>query len=455
MTYVAIGIDFGTSYTKAAARIEDGSVVALSQVRSPAFGTEHSGRLPRAVAWWKCFKDVLACLNSTLANRQLRVSSICVSGISPTLVAFDASQPDRAFAVLYSSLADREDGQSLSQRDPELTARRLAVLRTVSRNERFVAPCMTDLVGYVNWRLTGHLTLNGLSLAEMGIFCKGRSCDEIAITDCIAPRIVAPAEQIGSVIPASAAELGIDAGIPVCGGCSDTLGSIVGAGLVHASETMLYLGTFGSLLLLETDVSLLLNSAYCLSSPYQWLLSVPRFGPTIETLSHQWFGACTEEALRLLDQAAEKSRPGADGTLFLLPRWKNGLNEVGTFEIVAGRSGDAGDISRRARSVLEGLAYAVLALGVRSKVPMRTSGGGARSHIWLSALCTVLQQEIRSSDMSWEATGTADIASRLLWKDTSPVRSIYVASPQPHLDEEVIDDNLHRIKELYREHDWL
>ena len=322
--------------------------------------------------------------------------------------------------------------------------------------ERFVSPCMSDLVGYLNWRLTGNLTINSISLAETGMVGGVRDCDKFAVVDNITPRLVTPGEHIGETTRASAGELGIEAGIPVCGGCPDTMNSVVGAGLTHASETMLYLGTFGSLMRLEADVDALLNVANCPSPPYHWLLSVPGFGPEIESLSHRWFASLAEvDRLRKIDQEATQALPGAGGTLFLVPRWKGVMTPVGTYQFVADRNGEIGNIQRQARAVLEAIAYAVLVLGTHSGHVIKASGGGARSRAWLDTLSVVLNSDVHARYMTWEAIGTADIAAGLAWRSMAPVRPYYTSQRHPDTSRAVIDDNSQRVKELYYELDWL
>jgi xylulokinase len=456
MSEVAVGIDIGTSYTKGVARTVDGTVVAVYRKPSAQVRPDLSIDLRSAAAWWVDLKDVVRGLLFAYRPRQMRVTSICVSAIAPTLTVFDAAHPDCAYAILYSSLAELENGGSLSQCDPQLTKRRLAILTSVARKERFVSPSITDLVGYANWRLTGTLTINGISLAEMGMTQGVRDCDMLGVADGISPQLVAAGKQIGETTACSAGELGIESDIPVCGGCPDTMSSVVGAGLVRASETMLYLGTFGSILHLQRDVDALLDTTGWPSPPFRWLLSVPGLGPEIELLSQQWFGStAASDRLRVLDQAAVEAPPGAEGTLFLVPRWKNGMTTVGRYELVPGRSGEIGDVRRQARAVLEGIAYAALSVGAHSGNTIIASGGGARSRIWLDAISTVLRSDVQARHMSWEATGAADIAARMAWKSMQVMRPWYRSQAHINGPREIINDNFHRVKEVYREHNWL
>lgn len=453
MVEVAVGIDVGTAYTKAAARIEDGTIVAIYRMRSPQFRADRSTVLLEAAEWWRCLKNVVRGLLTTHPHLRLRVTAICISAIAPTLIVFDAARADSAYGILYSSLAELENGSSLSQCDLQLTERRLEVLKNAARKKCFVNPCIGDLVGYANWRLTGNLTMNSISLAETG----ARDCGMFAVVDNVAPRLVAPAEHIGDTTMSSAKELGIDAGIPVCGGCPDTMGSVVGAGLIRASETMLYLGAFGSLMRLESDVDALLNITNCPRPPFHWLLSVPGLGPEIESLSQRWFGSTSvADCLQMFDQEAMQAPFGAGGTLFLVPRWKSGMTTVGKYEFVAARSGEIGNVLRQARAVLESIAYGILALDAHFDELTKASGGGARSPIWLDTLSTVLNCEVQARNMTWEAAGTADIAARLVWQCMPPpMRPCHTSEPRSDVPQAIIDDNTQRVKEYYHERDWL
>ncbi len=456
MSEIAIGIDIGTSYTKGVARTEDGAVVAVYRKPTLKVKANPTFDLLSATVLWDCVKDVLRGLLSTHRLRHANIVSICISAIAPTLTVFDAAHPDRAYAILYSSLAVLKDGSSLSQYDHELIKRRLTILKNIARKEQFINPCITDIVGYVNWHLTGQLTINGVSFAEMGLTQKIGGCEIFGVSNNITPQLVTVGEKIGETTSGSVAELGIESGISVCGGCSDTVSSIVGAGITHASERMLYLGTFGSILELYEDLDVLLDAVDWPRFPYRWLLSIPNMGPEIESLGHRWFGSLDAfERLCLLDQTAEKAPPGAGGTLFLVPRWKNGMSSIGSYRLLPDRSGEIGDIQRQARAVLEGIAYAALSMGIHSSNPIIACGGGARSNIWLKIISIILESNVKVRHMAWEAIGAADIAARVAWKPKIVERPWYESEANNEISRAVIDDNYKRAMEAYHELDWL
>lgn len=160
---LVIGIDVGTSYIKGATRTIDGLIISTHRKRT---SIDTSNDLISAVKWWNDIKEVISCLLSDCENRQSNIVGICVSAIAPTLTVFDAENPDNAYSILYSTLPK---GKSIySQYDQSLTNERLSILREVATQKQFVKPCILDLVGYINYRLTNKLTINSISLCCLG-----------------------------------------------------------------------------------------------------------------------------------------------------------------------------------------------------------------------------------------------------------------------------------------------
>lgn len=456
MIEAAIGIDIGTSYIKAAARARDGTILATCRVDSVSELNENSDGLQRAILWWHKLKEVVQNLLNNKMSANLRVVSFCITAIAPTMIVFDLDNRKKAYGILYSWIPDNYSSVDAAQFDLWLTDRRLELLRDVASSERFSSPCITDLVGYLNWWLTGELTINSISLVEFGLGFGIDDYKHLSVQKGRYPLPVAPKWKIGEVNSDSACEFGIEIGIPVCGGCPDTIGSIIATGLIPTKGNMLYLGTFGSLLQLDRDVEELLSNQRCLSSPFRWLLSIPGLGPKIEQKSRSWFAPRSRSSnLRAFDSSAETSQPGADGTLFLVPRWKSKMLRVGRFEFLPDKLGDYGDLSRKSRAILESIGYAIRA--VKTSIPslLPTSGGGASSNTWLQIISEILQSSIIIRELSWEASGAADIAARLAWKEHSNDRPIYKIHPLHRSNNKVIEDNYQRVVEIYRRSGWL
>ena len=450
MCEAVLGIDIGTSYTKIAVRAEDGTLLHTCRGESP---TKHGhGNIVFAYPWWQCIRDVITNALSHPSLYGCRIVAMCISAIAPTLTIFDTAEPERARAILYSSLDNIGSSLQMLPMD-EITRRRISTLREVALNDQFSTPCLTDLVGYINWLLTNEITVNVASLAEMSISEPAEDLDALEGKGGNIARSVSVSEIVGSTKSTSASELRISAGVPVCGGCPDTVGSIIGGGLVNAGEVMLYLGTYGSVLSLQMDTETILTTRRLGVLPYNWLLSVPNLGVAVEETAHKWFRDFTNP-LQELDRVAELHQPGANGVLFLLPRWRHGVMSVGEFSFVANRNGSWGSKSQRARALLESIAYAAVIVADGLPAVFRASGGGSKSTAWLSSIATVMNRQIVMPEFCWEASGTAEIAARVAWR--KPVtREAKIIACDATVRRDIIEDNLFRAHEEYVKRGWI
>lgn len=432
-----VGLDCGTSYLKAAALTTDGRILAHARLRSP-LGRIHlnlgDNLLFKTSEWWSKLKKLIQILisNETLKTRQL--TGICVSGITPTLTIFDPTDPDVAYSIPYWQVPSNISGKEIPETPPQewkktVTRERVRILSRVAEAQHMRNPYVTDLVGYINWRLTGVLTINSIALVELGLSCDSDDPPEIPILGRGSLRCVAPVDRIGEVYPQALKELGLPSGISVCGGCSDTVATIVGAGLEVEGDLMIYLGTFGSLLRLDLSVEQILRSSSLPALPYTWLLSVPRFGPTIERIANSFFKRFPKDnRLQLLDQAAKGAPPGADGTLLLLPRWDGKMKEHGKFRFVPN---GVSDLELLSRSALESIGYAIriVMLQNQGKGPIWASGGGSQSRIWIQSLAHVIRREILVKEYAWEAVGTCAIAIVSLAASSPDRLRVFRATP--------------------------
>ena len=440
---VAIGIDIGTSYIKGAIRIANGEIISVYRKKTSA---DLSGELINTMQWWKDVKDVMRGILSQCNNQQICIVAICISAISPTLTVFDANNPDEAYSILYSSLP-KKDCQ-YSQYDNSLTKTRLTILRKIAVNKQIVEPFITDLVGYINWRLTGKLTINSISLSCMG---SGFANDyqALSVKNNSFPNIVSAIENIGKTTEESSKELGINHCVSVCGGCPDVMGAIVGSGMRSSKDRMIYLGTFGSLLKLEQEIDFLLESKIIEEQPFNWLLSVPEFGAKIENLSKEWFNGTPSN---LCEKTIEVPA-GSNGSLFLLPRWKNGMTTVGKYEFDS-NSNDF-SLNIKSRAVLESIAYAIQVVDKQLPQNIFVSGGGSQNQYWLDIISIVLQRKVKVQYYSWECAGTADIAGRMYWKNIEKLRPVYNSNVEIEKFREIIENNFNKVKTYYNGNKWL
>src|ERR1051325_2477175 len=432
-----VGVDCGTSFVKGTSCTEDGRVVHAYRVLSPVTAVSRDDRMIDPNRCWRQVKSVLARLLQAAGDPP---GAICVSAVTPVLTAFDKTAPGRSVGVPYWYLPPGFRHLGADDFRSSLTASRLELLEHIATSHNIDDIVVTDLAGYFVFRLTGSLSINTVALSELGIDTNGRRGVQLAKNS--------PPTHIGPPIAIAGTTCdipGIQDGVPVCFGCPDSVASLIGAGLSRKSDLMLYLGTFGLLLRLDTSVEALLTSASLPCVPYTWLLSVPDLGPTIESLARQWFPARRRtQSLHAFDASASRASPGANGLLYVVPYWRSLLRPHGAFAFVGKRREEGSAASCRA--VLESLGYAIRALVPNLTGDLHASGGGAGSRIWLQALATVLRRDIEVRTTGRDASGAAMIASRTAWKTSADVSGPTV---YPDIRAKAVERNVERATKLY------
>lgn len=270
-----------------------------------------------------------------------------------------------------------------------------------------------------------------------------------------APVSVAPSSCIGNILSVNVRPSELTSSCQVRGGCTDSVASLHAAGLHNAGEMLLYRGTYGSLLRTKCKVRKLLDDAILDHPPVEWLLSIPGFGDMIEASGKEWFAATSDTAsqMRMLDSQAAMSRPGANGTLFLMPRIKMGNRRVGHYNFTPAPQPGESNLPDRCRAILEGIGYAVQCLDVAIPNPVKATGGGSRSDVWNGVIATVLGRTVSVVPYSWEALGAALIAAG------TSLRIEGTRQHQTFVPEEtfrqVLNSNLARAKQCYEDVGWV
>lgn len=441
-----IGVDLGTSYVKATGYALGGPDRLQFREASPFARQFRLRRRQSTMPVGDCWALVREAIEA-VDDRRGQPGSICISGVAPVVTVFDAASPERAVGIPYWSVPPRCPKSANWRLD--LTLSRLALLAEVAADMGFKSPLVTDLVGYINYRLTGNLTLNSIAMAELGL----RSTELEMLNDGTAtPQHGAPAQRAGVTQSVE----GIRDGFGVCFGCPDTVASLVGCGIARADDVMLYLGTFGSLLRLDRNLPDILTRKSYGVVPYTWILSVPGLGPAIERFAARWCGVSVRrDQLRHFDRAAMQAAAGADGALMLVPFWTTPGEQQGRFRFLS-RASASTPLNIRTRAVLEAVAYPMRMLldDAGTRVPLYGAGGGTISRAWLSVISGVvrapLYTSVEAADAS-EATGTAAIAACALTGTTDRIvggqrRLVPVmgdAAP-------VVERNLERARPFYR-----
>jgi xylulokinase len=352
-----IGIDLGTSETKAALVGLDGTLLELGRAGYPtAAGADgRAEQDPRD--WYDAIASVVrpwfaAPRAGSSARRPVEVLAICCVGQGPTLtVVDDAGEPVRA-AITWRDRRPGEAGYGLLSRIAWLGA---AEPEAVARARWLVSAWDAVglwLSGEAAWTLQGHEAApSPPELADAG-----------APPDRV-PVAIPFGSRLGSLRPAAADRLGLHPGVPVIAGVNDGTASMLGAGLREPGDAVDTAGTSGGLGIYAAS-PVAVPGLFLAPAPLagRWVVggAMAALGASVDWLRGPVLGGLTTDDVQL---AAAGAPPGADGLVFLpylagerAPLFDDRARGA-FFGLTLGH--DSGHL---ARAVLEGTAFAMRSL---------------------------------------------------------------------------------------------
>jgi len=428
---VVLGLDCGTSYIKLSTFDRDGIEVDRRREPSPFFNPAKTHDVAYAARLWRKVERVLGDAITRACAKAQFPHAAAILGISPVLTLFDPDDPDRALAMPYWHLPS-VDGTANGL---ERTIRRITQLRVTGAELGLSSPVICDLIGYLNYRLTGQLAMNSVTAGELGFLNGSQLMEAVAHSNRrLSPiSLLSPSETCGI---AQIAPYGRPFATRICGGSPDSFGAALSSGATHAGSRMIYLGTFGSLLEIVADLLPLVSGPTFPCHPYRWRVSAPGFGRAVEGYARAYFPTGSlRKSLRQLDRTASRARPGAEGVFFHLPIWDDFGAEQGSFGFAGWHGQGPPPQPLGARAVLESLAYAIRARAadvIETSEEFGLAGGGSASKIWRQIVADALGLPIRTPRHAAGAFAAASIAGIALgWdlKATSAIASALVTVP--------------------------
>ncbi len=397
-TPVILGIDLGTTEVKAGLVTFDGRLVALARggydldVRGgPGWAEQDPG------AWWSAVVGAVRGLRVAEDVGAVDVVAIGVDGHGPTLAPVDARGEATRPAITFLDTRARAEAAELTA----ATGVRgwalgpLPAALWLERHEPEAAAATRWYLTTWEWlayRLTGEALaprvpvelepdLGDVARAT-GLHIERRPADGVV------------GALVGTLTEASAAALGLRAGIPVSGGTNDAFASYLGAGLLEPGDAFDPGGSAGGFGVYWHE-PVEVPGAFVTPAPLAGLYSVgaamAATGRALDWYRDSIVGGGTPGAVtteRLLEEAAATA-PGADGLVFLpyLAGERSPLWNPTATGVLAGLTLGHGR-GHLARSIIEASALAIrhvstpmLAAGVRVTA-MRACGGPARSDVW-------------------------------------------------------------------------
>lgn len=442
-----IGIDIGGTGSKAGVFTLDGKLAGKGYGEYQMISTVPGQAEHDAEAWWQAtIKAVREAVAQVDANEILALGIGCTNG----LIAVDRQgAPLRPAIMLWDQRAlpevDRIRKTLDSDKVFEITGNPVAPgaysLPTVlwlkhHEPETFAAAHKLMVPGgYLVARLTGEFTIDYSRASTTLLFdiCKRKWHDPfLRALDIPAeklPRPVASNEVVGRVTAAAARLTGLKEGLPVVGGCMDTIGASIGTGVMKQGECFVIMGTAarvsGPLAKARFD-SRFMNCTHVIPDHWQYIGAINGVGSSLRWLRDNFAqmeqdiaDKTGKDVYDLITAQAEEAPPGSKGLLFLpyisgerTPIWDPYARGV-FFGVTLGHTRN-----EFFRSVLEGAAFAIrhvieileLESGVEIK-ELRIGGAAASSHVWNQIISDILGKRVVSLTQSHtEVLGAAVLA---------------------------------------------
>ena len=387
---VVLGIDVGTTETKAGLVTLDGRLLGLARAAHPLRLGPGPGEAEQdPETWWAA---LVAVTRELLARHPAEVLAVAVDGHGPTLTPVDdAGRPTRP-AITWLDTRSRSELDELSAATG-LRGWALGVLPAALHVERHEAGVAAATRWYLNsWEFLA-LRLSGVAATTL---VHGQAAPASAaaldagIPGARIPPPIAAGVVLGHLTGEAARATDLAQGTPVVAGMVDAFASFHGAGMVEPGDAMDAGGTAGGFGV-YTQAPVEAAGAFCTPGPLagRWIVggAMASTGKALD-----WFrddvlggGVATET---LIAEAAGVAA-GADGLVFLpylagerSPLWDPDAR--GAFvglTIGHGRAHFSRAILEAAALALRHVAEPILAAGARVE-EMRVCGGPARSETW-------------------------------------------------------------------------
>ncbi|MCD6465310.1 xylulokinase [Candidatus Bathyarchaeota archaeon] len=449
MTYL-VGVDVGTSSTKAVVIDEDGRVLARSSseygIDSPKPGWVEQD----PTVWWNATRNVIKALIKNSEINPNMISAVGFSGQMHGTVMIGRDRKPIRPAIIWT------DKRSLKECDE--------IYRRLGRSEVLKVTCNPIMPGfmaptllwirknepknlkeafkvlppkdYVRLRMTGSIATDPSDASATLLFdVKARRWSEylaleLGLPQGLLPPVIESTEVAGEVTEEASEETGLPEGTPVITGGGDSQVGAVGCGAIKPGVITSNIGTGGQIFSTTDEAREDPNyrvHLFCHAVPGRWCLQ----GAILSAgLSLRWFRdnlaqpermmgtLCNIDPYTILSEEAETAEPGCRGLIFLpyLVGERSPHMDPQAKGVLYGLTIE----HRRAhliRSVMEGVTYALrdclevfreLGVEVRRVI---ARGGGARSRLWRRIQASVFGVEVVRVDVEEEvAFGAALLA---------------------------------------------
>lgn len=426
-----IGIDIGTTSTKAVAFDSQGAILGQASQEYPTHYPNPNWAEQNPDDWWRATCTVL---NKLFTGQTLEAKAVAGVGIScqaPSMVPVDRQgQPlhpaliwmDRRSEQQCSWLHERVGEANISRLnggriDPYYLAPKLLWYKMYAQGQYQQTHQILQANGYVIHKLCDRFSMD-LSHGPLALFFDSTALtwstpllDRMGIDPAKLPPLFASSAVVGEVTTAAARATGLCAGTPVVAGMTDGTAAGLEAGLVQVGDAVEMTGQSTVLLICSDRPYLgkeLIPLGHAIPGRYLVVGALVTSGGALRWFRDQLGEPERLEAARLgidpfelLSKAAEQSPPGANRLLFLpymygerSPIWDSDARGVFFGLSLATQKADL------VRAIMEGAAFGlrhnveVAAAGGFAATQLACVGGGARSAVWNQIKADVLNRPL-------------------------------------------------------------
>lgn len=412
-----LGIDIGTTSTKAVVIDSSGRLLAESSRPSTLYSPEPTWAEEDVDQWWDNLHDIVPEVISRAKLEPGDIAGIGVSGMVPTLILTDIrgqvvrssiQQNDaRAVYEIKAMRGQTDEKDIIAKTGSAITQQSIGPkLLWLRYHEPEIFQRAAHVMGSYDaivFRMTRQYSIERNWAMESGLFDfqhEGWDDDLLLLAGIDRSwlgKVHWPADVVGGVTSDAAAHLGLRPGTPVVAGSADHIASAFSAGVRDQGDLLVKLGGAGDILFCldkpELDASLFLDYHVI---PGKFLINgcMASSGSLIRWYRDQ-FAPGTEYSV--LDEQAAEIPAGSDG-LVLLPYFlgeKTPLNDPMARGTLVGLT----LTHTRAhiyRAILEGISFGFYhhldVLARHNLVPkrVRLTNGGAHSTLWRQVTADVL-----------------------------------------------------------------
>lgn len=407
-----LGIDIGTSGSRAILIDENGAIIASETVEHEAFASPEIGWAEQSPEdWWRAST---AAIRACLANENVKaeeIAAVSFSGQMHGSVFLDERDEVLRPALLWCDQRTEKQCATITEKigaerlidlvsNPAITGFTLPKILWLRENEpENFARVRTILLpkDYVRLRLSGDKASDVADSSGTLLFdVRNRKwSDEMMeafdLNRKLFPKVYESIEITGVVSEKGAAETGLRAGTPLVAGAGDNAAGAIGMGIVESGTASATIGTSGVLFAVTDEPRIDPQGrihTLCHAIPNRW----HNTGVTLAAgLSFKWFreNLAAGESYDDLTREAAKIKPGADGAIWLPYLMGERAPHLDPHARAAFVGLTASHTKAHlARAVLEGVAFSLRdSLEIFKEAgtvieSIRLGGGGAKSDLW-------------------------------------------------------------------------